>query len=250
MTIATRSFTGPVTLLRLPASTCSHRELLIGCSHVLPGPGVATARLFPRTGSCGHRSQRRAPPPCGYMPRHAVELARPTPCCPSCAPSEVFRVGRVYVHDLGRYGGVLSRVHVARLSISRPRPASVVPYNLPISRPDLLGLGPESLPWRQSSLTDPPKDTPAQSDRNGSSAATRAADRSRARRASTATSYAYYLVLDLLGLGRDSPLWPYTSVTFPTNRFRARDGWASSWQVKREADRPLARPARGQRRRR
>ena len=55
---------------------------------------------------------------------------------------------------------------------------------------------------------------------------------------------AYYLVLDLLGLGRDSPLWPYTSVTFPTNRFRARDGWASSWQVKREADRPRARPAR------
>lgn len=40
---------------------------------------------------------------------------------------------------------------------------------------------------------------------------------------------AYYLVSDLLGLGRDSPLWPYTSVTFPTNRFRARDGWASSW---------------------
>ena len=175
MTIATRSFTGPVTLLRLPASTCSHRELLIGCSHVLPGPGGATARLFPRTGSCGHRSQRRAPPPCGYMPRHAAELAQPTPFCPSCAPCEVFRVGRVYMHGLGRYGGVLGRVHVARLSISRPRPASLVPYNLSISRPDLLGLGPESLPWRQSSLIDQPNDPPAQSGRSGSSAATRAA---------------------------------------------------------------------------
>ena len=86
MTIATRSFTGPVTLLRLPASTWSRRELLIGCSHVLHGPAGATARHFPRPGSCGHRSQRPAPPPCGCTPRLAAELAQPTPCCPSCAP--------------------------------------------------------------------------------------------------------------------------------------------------------------------
>ena len=116
-------------------------------------------------------------------------LAQPTPCCPSCAPSEVFRAGCVYLHDLGRYGGVLGRVHVARLSISRPRPASVVPYNLPISRPDLPGLGPESLPWRQSSLTDQPNDPPAQSGRSGSSAATRAADRSRARPPAASTTH-------------------------------------------------------------
>ena len=186
MTIATCSCAGAVTLLRLPASIWSRTELLIGCSHDPCGLRGATARQFPRRGSCGHRSQLRAPPPCGYTPRHAAELAQATPCCPSCAPSEVFRAGCVYLHDLGRYGGVLGRVHVARLSISRPRPASVVPYNLPISRPDLLGLGPESLPWRQSSLTEPPNDTPAQSGRNGSSAATRAADRSRARPASTA----------------------------------------------------------------
>ena len=38
-----------------------------------------------------------------------------------------------------------------------------------------------------------------------------------------------YIVLDLLGLGRDSLLWRHTSATHPTNRFRARDGWASSW---------------------
>ena len=117
--------------------------------------------------------------------------ARPTDAmlpqlCPKRGVPRSTYVARIYMHDLGRYGGVLGRVHVARLSISRPRPASVAPYNLPISRPDLLGLGPESLPWRQSSLTDPPNDTPAQSGRSGSSAATRAADRSRARPASTA----------------------------------------------------------------
>ena len=38
-----------------------------------------------------------------------------------------------------------------------------------------------------------------------------------------------YIVLDLLGLGRDSLLWRHTSAIHPTNRFRARDGWASSW---------------------
>ena len=117
--------------------------------------------------------------------------ARPTDAmlpqlCPRYAPGEVFRVARAHTLGSGRNSGVLGRVHVAQRSISRLGPASVAAYNLPISRPDLPGLRCESLPWRQTSLTDQPGDTPAQSGRSGSSAATRAADRSRARPASTA----------------------------------------------------------------
>lgn len=144
------------------------------------------APLSPRTGLSGRRSPCPSPPPRGCLPRLAPELTQPTPCRPSCAPIDVPRVARAHALGSGRNGGVLCRVHVAQWSISRLGPASVAPHNLPISRPDLLGLRCESLPWRQTSRTDQPNDIPARSGRSGSLAATRAADRSRARPASTA----------------------------------------------------------------